>query len=162
MRRGERQGGLWSAYAGTYVRPSKPEKRCKHCDQVLAKAEIPNPKDPYHEEWHCGQSIKALFEEVGMNPVYAVNYNAWSDWHHWNPEGLLTVAKQDQEGLVYDPNSPSSAIHALSTGTYAFLMTYGLVNNYLKLGRENDLKALIERWSPVFNPSGKEKGSGRA
>lgn len=130
------------------------EKECqrfltKNARKALQKGES-LPEDPYRNKWPLGDSGKTVqiedaFAEVGEHALYEL-YSDMSDWVHWNVRGIGTKIERAEGSVVFRPNPPNDAAMALASAFQALFQTMELVNDYLRLGFNDELKKIRDQY----------------
>ena len=111
-------------YGDLYLKSKAREKREKSGPQ--------SKDDQYRKSW-TGLPVLQIGEKVKGELLYEHLYRPFSDYQHWNPGGLGTSIRRDQNLILYSPRSPEHAARALKIGFQCLLQILEIVDKHFEL-----------------------------
>ena len=111
------------------------------------------PQDPWRKSWTDVQ-IKAMFQEVGLDPMYEGVYAESSEWIHWGPRSILRAMEPADWGMSgFTQEDWLFALRALGIGCFSLVTSLQVLDRHLSLGRTEQLASLMERLRSIFKES---------
>ncbi|MPY21289.1 DUF5677 domain-containing protein [Shewanella sp. YLB-07] len=103
---------------------------------------IPENEDPFHKNWRCGKSLKAISKDVGGVDLYAELYSPYSDWQHWGVASIGQMIERDGNGIIYRDSVNSMLCSPLAVAFQCLYQVMERNNSHHELGIKNDLENL--------------------
>lgn len=108
---------------------------------------LPDGKDPFHDNWRRGMSLKNITKEVEGDRLYDTVYSSQSDWHHWGVAALGQRIERVPGGVTYGKfENPHELYSSLAVAWQCLYQVMELNNSYHKLGMDNGLATLKKEY----------------
>lgn len=98
------------------------------------------PKDPYRKRW-LDKRVSEIFKENSLDALYE-QYSYYSDWVHWNPQGLGRALQTEENVTRFKSKAPEEAGGSFACGFMAVYETLNLLISHLNLSKGADLKKI--------------------
>lgn len=111
--------------------------------------------DPFKYLWHLDDkgkeiTISKLFNKTKLSDLFEI-YQDMSSWVHWNIRGFGIITKRKDTEINFNYKNDSNAAYSLTAGILAFTHSFTLLNKYLELGFESDLKEIRNDYIEKLN-----------
>lgn len=106
------------------------------------------PHDPYRKRW-LDKMVPEIFSEIGQDILYE-QYSYYSDWVHWNPQGLGRALQTKENITRFRSKAPEEEAGSFACGFMAVYETLNLLIKHFKLDNESDLKKIRDDYVSDF------------